>query len=275
MDVTSVRERWQEFSSRLGLPRVRDFYEWDRDCLQPLPDELRREYEAYALALSGEAGDEHVGGPDFVRQRARELAGHADLERRFYQFLLSSPALQRAAIAGRLNLYESLVPEMVARLSQHTTWRLVLDVGSFAGLVSCFLAWLFPESLVVGLEREPSWALEARRLAARLRLRNVRFVAGQWENFPGHERFTTLVWLLVSSADSRRGRRMARFLHSHLAGGGAAAVIERWEEDRALELFLRAVDELGMRVVDRWIAWWRTAAELDLTQRTIGLLLAR
>lgn len=72
----------------------------------------------------------------------------ADLYRRFFDWLVARPHPQ----AGRL-----------------------LDVGCDNGIVTCFIASLFPESEVVGVDIEPQAVACAEELANRLGLTNVRF----------------------------------------------------------------------------------------------------
>lgn len=270
-----VRSRWREFARTLGVPVVRDFYEWDEQCLRRLPEILRREYEAYALALSGEAGEEAAGGDERIRARARELARTGGLEGHFYRFLLTSPSLRATAIAGRLRLYECVLPDVVARLSRHTTLNRVLDVGSFAGVVSCFLASLLPQASVIGLEMEAGWVAEAKRLSEQLGLKNVEFLQGEWQDFTPESPADAVVWLLVQMITARIASKVTRFLARALSPGGAAAIVERWENEAALSRFEEACGEVGLTVAETWTAWWQTPAELDVPQKTRALIVRR
>ena len=70
---------------------------------------------------------------------------------------------------------ECFIPK--AEISE-TSGPKILEVGCDCGILSCFLAKRFPEAEVLGLDRCSESIAAAKELAERLKLTNVRFIAG-------------------------------------------------------------------------------------------------
>ncbi|MBR0461962.1 MAG: class I SAM-dependent methyltransferase [Erysipelotrichaceae bacterium] len=61
----------------------------------------------------------------------------------------------------------------------------ILEIGCMNGLMTCFLASLFPDSNIVGIDICKSGIVNARKLAKRLNLNNVKFEYVNFQNYKG------------------------------------------------------------------------------------------
>ena len=80
------------------------------------------------------------------------------------------------------DLYRRFLDQVIQRKSASP--RQILDIGCDNGIVTCFLAKLYPDSEVWGIDRSENGIRCATELAEKLKLSNVKFVRTSFENLP-------------------------------------------------------------------------------------------
>lgn len=87
-----------------------------------------------------------------------------------------------------LNQVSKIIPEakdardyyaqMTAWIDSHRNWigTDIMDIGCGTGVLSCYLARVFPHAFVLGVDRDPAVIAAAGKLAHSLELPNIRFV---------------------------------------------------------------------------------------------------
>ena len=104
-------------------------------------------------------------------------------EAAFYQFVASNQAISAVMVEGRLGYYDAILPAVASRVGQVPHAR-ILDLGSYSGLPSIYLAKQFPDAQVVGIERCKDAVQRAQELQARTGLKNVEFERGLYDVCP-------------------------------------------------------------------------------------------
>ncbi len=287
--TAAIDKTLAEICREFRLPAVASEAQWQR-LLECLPVAVRRRFECYSLALS-------LSGDPFERRRLQEalaertvppgaahmleealrLAAAPDLEARFYRFLGSDPQLVAVGLAGRMRLYRELLPSLVAAVTQSgSPPRRILDVGSFAGVVTVTIARVFPQAHVIGIERDVRWVEVARDLARRLAVGNVRFEPADCWAYNPECSVDQIWWLFVTSGQAPEdllGAILSR-ARSWLRVGGRLILLERWQQD--VDLLIRSAARVaGLAIGDVLPVRWHCPAEGDQLQRTNAYLLDR
>ena len=148
----------------------------------------------------------------------------------------------------------------------------ILEVGCDCGILSCFLAKRFPEAEVLGLDRCSESIAAAKELAERLKLTNVRFIAGTpgdltaQSEVPGnlHPGFDTVVSLrtihencVVADEESLSPEEYERACTKALKGyanalagllvpGGCLFTAERSDPEELIRAWQAAISEAGL-----------------------------
>ncbi|MFM8552787.1 MAG: methyltransferase domain-containing protein [Nitrospiraceae bacterium] len=103
--------------------------------------------------------------------------GQADLETAFYD-LTAAPSILPVLYSQRYELYATVGPLLAALLAaEGPAQGTVLDFGCGVGVLTTFYAKLFPDLMVVGLDRSVASVAAAQERARALGLANVRFEA--------------------------------------------------------------------------------------------------
>jgi predicted RNA methylase len=164
-----------------------------------------------------------------------------------------------------LNQVSKIIPEaessrgyyaqMTAWVDSHRNWigTDIMDIGCGTGVLSCYLARVFPHAFVLGVDRDPAAIDTARKLAHSLELPNIRFVC---EDICGIEEKNLCDTVVVSglshemrgepadlaAADSypekcrawqRAYMKYARRLERVLAAGGVLIAADRFTSNAA------------------------------------------
>ena len=142
----------------------------------------------------------------------------------------------------------------------------VLDLGCGGGVVSCFLAWLQPGRVVVGVDHNEACLETARLLAADLELSNVTFVLGDITTVDLGRTFDVVVssavwvetsdtarvdsWLsTINALPVRLGNGdsvLARCASRHLADDGVYVSLERCRDVAALGSWIGSLQSCGL-----------------------------
>lgn len=138
----------------------------------------------------------------------------------------------------------------------------ILDMGCGNGILTCFLARLYPDSSVTGLDLSQNAVTAAEELAGKLQADNVHFVCAQ---VPGQKKFDTLfscrtvhenvVWKpliqesgtdwLPRDGQAKRYEKYVRELSLLVKPQGYLVSIERCEDNSAYAGLLQAMTDSG------------------------------
>ena len=263
----------------LDAPDTREGWEWRLQCGVPWPifDGYRSRRDAcYAAAKN----------PD-------DSARIAAAEDEFFAFACAHPDLCRHFAAGRLGYYDALLPKVAARLRRAPPAR-ILDLGSFAGLSTMYLGLAFPDSQVVGVERNPGAVAVAEEARSRCGLGNVSFACADYTEFDVGA-FDAVVSLQAMPAylipwlpserpeDYSRGSypeaalgvpaapvlavaRAVAAARRLTAVGGRAVLHERLVGLPRALLFQHLLSRAGLAVMDLCWAHWHSVNQRDVVQ---------
>ena len=91
----------------------------------------------------------------------------------------------------------------------------ILDVGCDCGILTCYLAKTFPESQVVGIDRNENAVLRAQELAEKLNVTNVRFE--QADLFDYHKQYETVLATRITQENVNEPVRTVYDTFYHIA----------------------------------------------------------
>ena len=138
----------------------------------------------------------------------------------------------------------------------------VLDVGCGNGIISCFIAKLFPRTQVVGLDTCENSISIANEIKNQLQLHNITF----FTELPEEKRFDTIISMRafhenigsLRTNDSYRStsymistytelhRRHSSYINKLLSDNGTLISVERYSNNEVYYGLLNALDELGI-----------------------------
>ncbi len=173
-DLHSLQARLAEHLAWWGLRHVesdRAYFEWQREALSP--DQLVSLHQA-------------VEAKQAQPQRA-------DLETAFYD-LSADPTILPVLYSQRYELYQTVGPLIAALLAaEGPAQGTVLDFGCGVGVLTTFYAKVFPNLMVVGLDRSSASVKAAQERAQALGLTNIRFESLDIERTPVPGPFDTIL----------------------------------------------------------------------------------
>lgn len=164
-DLHSLQTRLAAHLDWWGLRHVesdRAYFEWQQEALSP--DQLASLHQA-------------VEAKQAQPQRA-------DLETAFYD-LAADPTILPVLYSQRYELYQTVGPLIAALLAaEGPAQGTVLDFGCGVGVLTTFYAKVFPNLMVVGLDRSGASVKAAQERAQALGLTNIRFESLDIERTP-------------------------------------------------------------------------------------------
>lgn len=173
-DLHSLQTRLAEHLDWWGLRHVesdRAYFEWQQEALSP--DQLASLHQA-------------VEAKQAQPQRA-------DLETAFYD-LSADPTILPVLYSQRYELYQTVGPLIAALLAaEGPAQGTVLDFGCGVGVLTTFYAKVFPNLMVVGLDRSGASVKAAQARAQALGLTNIRFESLDIERTPVPGPFDTIL----------------------------------------------------------------------------------
>lgn len=227
-------------------------------------------------------------------RRAAESGTTVD-EAEFYRFVAGDAAVSSVMLEGRLGYYDAVLPAIAARMETMPHARL-LDLGSYTGLATLYLARRFPDARIVGIERGEEAVERARDNAKRAGARNVEFRLGDYTRLRGSDAFDVVLSLqtmptyLLPRVPAEepesylRGSRLAEAkvdasspAHAIVqalaacarwtAPGGRVILQERFREYPEAALFMELVHRAGLAPVETALVSWQTANEREGVQQ--------
>lgn len=269
-----------------------------------------RDPELAALAI--DLGLRHAGSPDEWRHNAltrlgagrfeqlqsrrAHLANNPSSEADFYDFVTADLDLTLAMLEGRLGYYEAVLPVLAEALRGIPHAR-VLDLGSYVGLASLYLARRFPDSLIIGIDRCEGAVRHARAFQEATHAASVEFRHGDYARSESKDPFDVVLslqtvptyWLPqipsespesyergnnrvpVASDPSSPARHVADALAAiqRLAGEqGHVFLHERLPDFSRTSLFLYLLNKTGLRIQSALLLQWRAANEREGIQKS-------
>ena len=196
----------------------------------------------------------------------RRENGHITNDRSIYT-LMNEEYKSSLALIGGTNYNRYLTQGEWIESHKELFGKSILDVGCLNGILTCFIAKLFPESNVIGIDENKPAIVNAKKLAKDLNLNNVKFVFVPLSRYEGA--FDTVFSSLVlhENYDTTRPadyeikteeemidhwykliNPTIEKLSSLLDNNGTAICFERYHYSIALEALLKAFAQNGLQL---------------------------
>lgn len=222
------------------------------------------------------------------------LARAPEIEKQFYDYVTADDALLSTMLEGRLGYYSAVLPQVATQISALAHGSIV-DLGSYAGMGTLYLARRFPEAKVIGVERTPKALAFARRWAELAKVTNVSWIEGDYLRPPAGSQHDVVLSLQTvptymlpfigsdSPESYARGKQLQSVDLATTAPGGVIrdilVSVGKWaSKDGAIVLHERIgnvagalllqylIYRAGMQVAQLGLLSWQTANEREGVQ---------